>query len=632
MELSLEKIQQLNSIDIYNHYKSDFDYFFSNLSKISMSEENFKRITLEEIQESKDFYNGEVIYSSYILSKINKRIQIEKELYEDQDLKEYISELKKFDVLPSDEIFDLIKKAQDGDKEAQDKIVKHNIRLVLSIAKKYVGLGIPFEDLIQEGTIGLYSAIEKFDFEKGTKFSTYATWWIKNNIFKTLYNDTRNIRLPIHLRNIVLKYKKAFTELYNQLEREPTVEEVAERLHISQRTALTIYKYQVDTISINQPVASDSGDETELSEFIEADEDVEKEVMQNTLKEDLLTVFDKAKLTEREKYIIIHRFGLFNTKKQTLVEIGKDIGLTRERVRQLEKNSLEKLKNNKLGKGLKYYLGDKVTDEEDYLSLESSEEKLNCLKLNLTPEIFNHFLECNLYPLEMEMLALSLGLLGEAPKDTEEIATIVNKPYGFVKKTLKTALSKVRTQEEKKKKKQKEEKEDKVEEDNKNETDPTIPIYERLGITEKQFEKVLNKLSVKERNVLYKKLSKENSQEYRSIIIKIKNIVEQIQEEERKKEIIKELNQLKKNINNINFDEIKKNEKFYELTKYFSVKETVAVLLLFGYYDDSYYAADYVSRILGMNNSEMMNVYGRANMMLKYNNETMKEKRKVIAK
>ena len=630
MNLTINEVVQLNPLDIYQIYKNDFDSFYNSLYDINIPVSDYRDMVLEEIQESKQLYTGDSQYLGYILNRVNNRIKIENELNSDDNLKQYLSDLNQYKVLPNEEILELVKKAQNNDKEALNRIVKHNIRLVISIAKKYAGIGVPFEDLIQEGTLGLYSAVERFDFSKGVKFSTYATWWIKNNILKSLYCDSRNIKIPIHLERDVLKYKRTFIDLYGELRRKPTIDEIAKKMKISYKKALLLEKLQIDTVSLNQPVENGVEENAELCDFIESNENVEKTIVDNFLLSDIITAMNDSKLTEKEKYIIIHRFELFGNKKQTLSEIGKSLNVSRERIRQQEKIALNKLKISKYGQTLKLYLGDKMIDNEDYISLNNNEEKLKQLRVDLSEEDFNIFVSCNLYPVEIEIVALSLGLLTEKPKSNKEISELLKIPIYLVSQILKRSLDKLKDKKIVTKEKEKRSKKEKAL--------PKIPIHERFGITEEQLEYVFSKLNSNERKILEMKcnnikLSKEEASEYRNfIVIKIKDIIEKMLEEERVAEIIKQLHELIIDNTKIDFDKIEKTEEFYKLTKYFSVKETVAVLLLFGYIDDSYYSADYVKKILGMTNSEIMNIYGRANMLLKYNNETVKEKRKIIAK
>ena len=630
MNLTINEVVQLNPLDIYQIYKNDFDSFYNSLYDINIPVSDYRDMVLEEIQESKQLYTGDSQYLGYILNRVNNRIKIENELNSDDNLKQYLSDLNQYKVLPNEEILELVKKAQNNDKEALNRIVKHNIRLVISIAKKYAGIGVPFEDLIQEGTLGLYSAVERFDFSKGVKFSTYATWWIKNNILKSLYCDSRNIKIPIHLERDVLKYKRTFIDLYGELRRKPTIDEIAKKMKISYKKALLLEKLQIDTVSLNQPVENGVEENAELCDFIESNENVEKTIVDNFLLSDIITAMNDCKLTEKEKYIIIHRFELFGNKKQTLSEIGKSLNVSRERIRQQEKIALNKLKISKYGQTLKLYLGDKMIDNEDYISLNNNEEKLKQLRVDLSEEDFNIFVSCNLYPVEIEIVALSLGLLTEKPKSNKEISELLKIPIYLVSQILKRSLDKLKDKKIVTKEKEKRSKKEKAL--------PKIPIHERFGITEEQLEYVFSKLNSNERKILEMKcnnikLSKEEASEYRNfIVIKIKDIIEKMLEEERVAEIIKQLHELIIDNTKIDFDKIEKTEEFYKLTKYFSVKETVAVLLLFGYIDDSYYSADYVKKILGMTNSEIMNIYGRANMLLKYNNETVKEKRKIIAK
>ena len=258
-------------------------------------------------------------------------------------VKMYIKEASRFKLLTPEEEKALAKRIKEGDIEAFKKLQEHNLRLVISIAKKYIGRGLPILDLIQEGNIGLNKACEKFDHEKGYKFSTYATWWIKQAITRSLANDSRNIRLPVHMTEQINRMLRTNRELVNKLHREPTDEEWAEECNITVEKLNELRGYAETDISLYTPVSEN--EDTTLEEFLIDDEtDVEKNAI-NAYNRDVIDNLLGKYLTEKEEMIIKLRFGLTDGIPHTLQEVGNELGLTRERIRQIQEKSLRKLKN-----------------------------------------------------------------------------------------------------------------------------------------------------------------------------------------------------------------------------------------------------------------------------------------------
>ncbi|GAB6098464.1 RNA polymerase sigma factor RpoD [Halanaerocella petrolearia] len=258
------------------------------------------------------------------------------------------------ELLTAEEEKQLAKEIEEGDKEAEQDLIEANLRLVVSIAKKYVGQGLDFLDLIQEGNLGLMKAIQKFDHERGCRFSTYATWWIKQRINRALADKSRTIRVPAHIWESINKYLKIFNRLSGDLGREPTLEELADEMNCSEDKVKKIQQLVQDPISLDTPVGEDN--DCYLGEVIE-DPNIpspDKLADDQMLKEELEDVLDT--LSGREKRIIQLRFGLLDGRPRTLREIGKDYDLSRERIRQIEKKALQRLRHPKRSKKLKGYL------------------------------------------------------------------------------------------------------------------------------------------------------------------------------------------------------------------------------------------------------------------------------------
>ena len=272
----------------------------------------------------------------------------------DDSVRLYLREIGRVPLLTAQEEIDLAKRIQKGDKAAKDKMVEANLRLVVSIAKKYIGRGLDLLDLIQEGSSGLLRAVEKFDYTKGFKFSTYATWWIRQAITRAIADQARTIRIPVHMVETINKLIRTQRRLVQELGREPLPEEIAAEMEIDVDKVNHILKIKQDIVSLESPVGDDK--DSSLSEFIE-DEDrpTPPEVAANQLlKEQVAEVL--SLLTPREQKILRMRFGLEDGKSHTLEEVGLEFGVTRERIRQIEAKALTKLRKHRESKKLKDYL------------------------------------------------------------------------------------------------------------------------------------------------------------------------------------------------------------------------------------------------------------------------------------
>ena len=273
----------------------------------------------------------------------------------DDPVRMYLREIGRVPLLTFDEELDLAKRILKGDEEAKQKLAESNLRLVVSIAKKYVGRGMLFLDLIQEGNMGLIKAVEKFDYTKGFKFSTYATWWIRQAITRAIADQARTIRIPVHMVETINKLIRTSRHLLQQLGREPTPEEIAEEMEIPVEKVMEIQKIAQDPVSLETPIGEE--DDSHLGDFIQ-DEDSpapHDSAAYTLLKEQLEEVM--STLTPREEKVLKLRFGLEDGKARTLEEVGKEFQVTRERIRQIEAKALRKLRHPSRSKKLRDYMG-----------------------------------------------------------------------------------------------------------------------------------------------------------------------------------------------------------------------------------------------------------------------------------
>lgn len=272
----------------------------------------------------------------------------------DDPVRMYLREIGKIPLLTYDEELDLAKKILTGDEEAKQKLAESNLRLVVSIAKKYVGRGMLFLDLIQEGNMGLIKAVEKFDYTKGYKFSTYATWWIRQAITRAIADQARTIRIPVHMVETINKLIRTSRHLLQKNGREPTPEEIAEEMEIPVEKVMEIQKIAQDPVSLETPIGEE--DDSHLGDFIQDDDSPapQDSAAYTMLKEQLNDVM--GTLTSREAKVLRLRFGLEDGKARTLEEVGKEFNVTRERIRQIEAKALRKLRHPSRSKKLRDYM------------------------------------------------------------------------------------------------------------------------------------------------------------------------------------------------------------------------------------------------------------------------------------
>ena len=286
--------------------------------------------------------------------KVEDDLSVPEGISIDDPVRMYLKEIGKVPLLTAEEEIEIAKRLETGDEEAKKKLSEANLRLVVSIAKRYVGRGMLFLDLIQEGNLGLIKAVEKFDYRKGFKFSTYATWWIRQAITRAIADQARTIRIPVHMVETINKLIRVSRQLLQQYGREPTPEEIAKEMGISESKVRETIKIAQEPVSLETPIGEE--EDSHLGDFIPDDDaPAPAEAASFALmKEQLLDVLDT--LTPREEKVLRLRFGLDDGRQRTLEEVGKEFNVTRERIRQIEAKALRKLRHPSRSKKLKDYL------------------------------------------------------------------------------------------------------------------------------------------------------------------------------------------------------------------------------------------------------------------------------------
>ena len=337
--------------------KKEFEHFGIMTDDISDENIDFKK--LQDLESTSEVEDGEDVLKSVEDPKVQESLL---SVNSDDIVKIYLRQIGKIPLLSSAEELDLAKKIQENhDEFAKDVLVNANLRLVVSIAKKYIGRGLSFLDLIQEGNVGLIKAAGRFDYKKGYKFSTYATWWIQQSITRAIADKARIIRLPIHMIDSIGKIRRATIDLTTELGHPPTKQEIAYRLGLPVSKLTSIIKSAQSTVSMDTPATSDE-DSSKIADFIVDNSTItpDGKVTQDNLLEDIRTILNQ--LSQKERDVLILRYGLDNNGvKKTLDEIGSQYGVSRERIRQIENRAISKLKklckNEKLHDGLMNYFG-----------------------------------------------------------------------------------------------------------------------------------------------------------------------------------------------------------------------------------------------------------------------------------
>ena len=350
MSITEEQLEQLKN-DFVAVYKPKgsigSDTLCDKLEKIdidsSQMEEIYKVLEDNGIRIVDDYEKDKELYD-----------QLLKEISMDDPVKMYLKDIGKVPLLSADDEIDLARKMMDGDEDAKRELSVANLRLVVSIAKRYVGRGMQFIDLIQEGNLGLMKAVEKFDYQKGFKFSTYATWWIRQAITRAIADQARTIRIPVHMVETINKVVRVQRLLLQQYGREPTPEEIAKEMGIPEQRVIEILKISQDPVSLETPIGEE--EDSHLGDFIEDEQALAPTdiVASNLLKEQLIKVLDT--LTPREEKVLRLRYGLDDGKPRTLEEVGKEFNVTRERIRQIEAKALRKLRHPSRSKRLKEFI------------------------------------------------------------------------------------------------------------------------------------------------------------------------------------------------------------------------------------------------------------------------------------
>ncbi len=336
--------------------KKDVEYFYDELISKGIElveEENPDDFDLENIDDDVDDDDIE-INSKKGKKEVNLEDSLPKGIAVDDPVRMYLKEIGKVPLLTGEEEIELAKRMEEGDEWAKQKLCEANLRLVVSIAKRYVGRGMLFLDLIQEGNLGLIKAVDKFDWRKGYKFSTYATWWIRQAITRSIADQARTIRIPVHMVETINKLMRIQRQLLQEFGREATPEEIAEEMEISVEKVREILKIAQEPVSLETPIGEE--EDSHLGDFI-PDDDVPapaEAAAFSMLKEQLVEVLDT--LTEREQKVLKLRFGLDDGRARTLEEVGKQFDVTRERIRQIEAKALRKLRHPSRSKKLKDYL------------------------------------------------------------------------------------------------------------------------------------------------------------------------------------------------------------------------------------------------------------------------------------
>ena len=308
--------------------------------------------------ELEDVEEDDVDVDDGLVLKTNGEVDVDatvpKSLPTDDAVRMYLKEIGKVPLLTGAEERELAIRMEQGDEEAKKKLCESNLRLVVSIAKRYLNRGLSFLDLIQEGNLGLIKAVDKFDYTKGYKFSTYATWWIRQAITRSIADQARTIRIPVHMVETINKLIRISRQLLQELGREPTSEEIAKEMGITVEKVREIKKISQDPVSLETPIGEE--EDSHLGDFI-PDDDVPAPVeaaAYSMLKEQLMEVLDT--LSDREKKVLMLRFGLEDGRPRTLEEVGKEFNVTRERIRQIEAKALRKLRHPSRSKKLRDYL------------------------------------------------------------------------------------------------------------------------------------------------------------------------------------------------------------------------------------------------------------------------------------
>ena len=348
-QLEVEKIEQIyDKIEELNIEITDRE---------SVLPKDEEIIEVEEIDDEDELSNGkddDIDVDVDVDDDDKLEIKVPKGVKVDDPVRMYLKEIGNIALLTQEEEIAIAKRMEEGSEEAKAELAEANLRLVVSIAKRYMGRGMPFLDLIQEGNLGLMKAVEKFEYKKGFKFSTYATWWIRQAITRAIADQARTIRIPVHMVETINKLVRVQRQLVQDLGRDPLPEEIAAEMNLDVERVREIQKIAQEPVSLETPIGEE--EDSHLGDFIPDDEILSPQdaATFTLLKEQLNTVLET--LTEREKKVLTLRFGLDDGRARTLEEVGKEFDVTRERIRQIEAKALRKLRHPSRSKKLKDYL------------------------------------------------------------------------------------------------------------------------------------------------------------------------------------------------------------------------------------------------------------------------------------
>ena len=562
----------------------------------------------------------------------------------------YKKEIGRYPLLTREQEIELAKRIEQNDEEAKKLMINSNLRLVISIAKRYTNRGLDILDLIQEGNAGLIKAVEKYDLSLGTKFSTYATWWIRQAITRAIYNDGRLIRIPIHQQEKINSIKKTIGILTQKYKRNPTIEEIAKEANKTEEEIRLLIKHIENPVSINKKVEND--EETEFGDFIPNETNLEEQHENSSLKEDILRVFNLCNLSELQKEILIKRYGLDGQAPRTLEEIGKEHNVTRERIRQIQDKTERRIYASRHSKILKSYLYDNTSSTEDDNKKYSKEELLGEI-----PEKIRDYLRLKEFTkTEIIVLAYITGITKRGYLTINDIHLLLGYDRIYIKKVKNDALIKLNNLEESEFKKLLLEK---MKENDifliKNIKGGKImkrqkPLYELVKCTKEELIEAIDKLTEEEKQLIKKKTSnnydypipeekltdKENTKYYTTIIPKLKTRVSRIKsrkiptivpsndkepidiketnQDEIKQTVSKEIPQIiKAEKTNETFDkndyirlvEFIKSPSYQDIIKVLTPKQAIIFMLKAGYIDNKYFNSKKIAEFLEIPEEEV---------------------------
>jgi len=354
-----KKNKGILEIDKLNNFFKEFNLDVDQVDKIYEHLESNNIVVLEP-NELDDEPNEDALLEletdtndEFKEDEIAEDVSVVSAAMSDDPVKLYLKEIGGYPLLSIEQEIELAKRIENGDDVAKQTLAESNLRLVVSIAKRYVGRGLSFLDLIQEGNLGLIKAVEKFDYTKGYKFSTYATWWIRQAITRSIADQSRTIRIPVHMSEVINKTYRVSRNLLQELGREPTEQELADAMNLPIEKVREILKISADPISLDTPIGEE--DDSHLGDFIKDDTIIgpEDAAAYAVLQDQIAKLLDT--LTEREQRVLVLRFGLKDGRTRTLEEVGKEFNVTRERIRQIEAKALRKLRHPSRARILKGY-------------------------------------------------------------------------------------------------------------------------------------------------------------------------------------------------------------------------------------------------------------------------------------